>query len=110
VPVELAIVLFSIAFFGQQSWSTLVMIVPTDLFPRRVVASVAGLVGFGGAMGGIVSNLIAGRLLDLGLGYGVVFLIMGMCHVTAFGLILVTIPRIHPLAALAAAPRDSISR
>src|SRR6185369_11622209 len=31
-PTGLAIVLFSIAFFGQQSWSTLVMIVPTDLF------------------------------------------------------------------------------
>ena len=53
VPVEWAIVLFSLAFFGQQSWSTLVMIVPTDLFERRVVASVAGLVGFGGAMGGL---------------------------------------------------------
>ena len=90
VPVELAIVLFSIAFFGQQSWSTLVMIVPTDLFPRRIVASVAGLVGFGGAMGGIVSNLMAGRMLDLGLGYGTVFSIMGMCHVTAFVVILVT--------------------
>ena len=84
VPVELAIVLFSIAFFGQQSWSTLVMIVPTDLFPRRSVGSVAGLVGFGGAMGGIVSNLMAGRMLDLGMGYGTVFSIMGMCHVTAF--------------------------
>jgi ACS family hexuronate transporter-like MFS transporter len=32
--------------------------IPTDLFPRSIVASVAGLVGFGGAMGGIVSNLI----------------------------------------------------
>jgi MFS transporter, ACS family, hexuronate transporter len=95
VPVELAIVLFSIAFFGQQSWSTLVMIVPTDLFPTRIVASVAGLVGFGGAMGGIVSNLIAGRLLDLGMGYGMVFSIMGMCHVTAFVLILLAIPRIQ---------------
>jgi len=97
VPVELAIVLFSIAFFGQQSWSTLVMIVPTDLFPRRSVASVAGLVGFGGAMGGIVSNLIAGRLLDLGMGYGTVFAIMGMCHVTAFVIILVAIPTIRPV-------------
>jgi ACS family hexuronate transporter-like MFS transporter len=97
VPVEWAIVLFSIAFFGQQSWSTLVMIVPTDLFPRTSVASVAGLVGFGGAMGGIVSNLIAGRLLDLGLGYGTVFSIMGMCHVTAFMLILLMVPRIRRL-------------
>ena len=69
-PTDVAIVLFSIAFFGQQSWSTLVMIVPTDLFPRRIVASVAGLVGFGGAMGGVVFNLVAGRMLDSGLGYG----------------------------------------
>jgi MFS transporter, ACS family, hexuronate transporter len=98
VPTELAIVLFSIAFFGQQSWSTLVMIVPTDIFPRRIVASVAGLVGFGGAMGGIVSNLMAGRMLDLGLGYGMVFSIMGMCHVTAFVVIMLTIPRIQPFA------------
>jgi ACS family hexuronate transporter-like MFS transporter len=102
VPVELAIVLFSIAFFGQQSWSTLVMIVPTDIFPRRIVASVAGLVGFGGAMGGIVSNLMAGRMLDLGLGYGMVFSIMGMCHVTAFVVILLTIRRIEPIFAATA--------
>jgi MFS transporter, ACS family, hexuronate transporter len=97
VPVEWAIVIFSIAFFGQQSWSTLVMIVPTDLFPRRVVASVAGLVGFGGAMGGIVSNLTAGRMLDLGMGYGTVFAIMSMCHVTAFLLIMLTVRPIRPL-------------
>jgi MFS transporter, ACS family, hexuronate transporter len=95
-PTNLAIVLFSIAFFGQQSWSTLVMIVPTDIFPRRIVASVAGLVGFGGAMGGVVFNLIAGRILDSGLGYGTVFTIVGTFHVLAFILILVTIPQIRP--------------
>jgi MFS transporter, ACS family, hexuronate transporter len=97
VPVEWAIVLFSIAFFGQQSWSTLVMIVPTDLFERRIVASVAGLVGFGGAMGGLTMNLIAGQLLDAGFGYQTVFSIVGTLHVTAFAVILLTIRRIEPL-------------
>jgi ACS family hexuronate transporter-like MFS transporter len=96
-PTDLAIVLFSIAFFGQQSWSTLVMIVPTDLFPRRVVASVAGMVGFGGAMGGVVFNLVAGRILDLGLGYGVVFAIVGSFHVIAFAIILIAIRQIAPM-------------
>ena len=75
-PAEAAIVLFSIAFFGQQSWSTLVMTLPADMFPRRLVGSVAGLVGFGGAMGGVVFNLVAGDLLErLGreTGYVVVF-------------------------------------
>jgi ACS family hexuronate transporter-like MFS transporter len=97
VPVEWAIVLFSIAFFGQQSWSTLVMIVPTDLFARRIVASVAGLVGFGGAMGGLAMNLLAGKLLDAGFGYQTVFVIVGTLHVTAFVVILLTIRRIEPL-------------
>jgi ACS family hexuronate transporter-like MFS transporter len=97
VPVDLAIVIFSIAFFGQQSWSTLVMIVPVDLFPRRVVASVAGLVGFGGAMGGVVFNLVAGRLLDAGFGYGFVFAIVGSFHVVAFGIIMLTVRHTQPL-------------
>jgi ACS family hexuronate transporter-like MFS transporter len=97
VPVEWTIVLFSIAFFGQQSWSTLVMILPADLFPRRVVASVAGLVGFGGAMGGVVFNLIAGRMLDAGYGYGPVFAIVSTLHVLAFILILLTIREVQPL-------------
>jgi ACS family hexuronate transporter-like MFS transporter len=95
VPVDWAIVIFSLAFFGQQSWSTLVMIVPTDLFDRRVVASVAGLVGFGGAMGGLLMNLAAGRLLDAGFGYGTVFYVVGTLHVIAFVVILLTIPRIQ---------------
>jgi ACS family hexuronate transporter-like MFS transporter len=100
-PTSLAIVLFSVAFFGQQSWSTLVMIVPTDLFDRRIVASVAGLVGFGGAMGGVVFNLVVGRILDSGLGYGTVFGIVGTFHVIAFVVILLTIPVIRPVSAKA---------
>jgi len=99
VPVEWAILVFSIAFFGQQSWSTLVMIVPTDLFERRIVASVAGLVGFGGAMGGLVMNLVAGRLLDLGFGYETVFSVVGTLHVLGFCVILLTIREIRPLSA-----------
>lgn len=98
VPVDWALGIFSLAFFGQQSWSTLVMIVPTDLFDRRVVGSVAGLVGFGGAMGGLLMNLAAGRLLDAGFTYGNVFTIVGMLHVIAFVVILVTVPRIQPLS------------
>jgi len=96
VPVEWALLIFSVAFFGQQSWSTLVMIVPTDLYDRRVVASVAGLVGFGGAIGGLLMNLLAGRLLDAGFGYGTVFNIVGSLHLIAFGVILAAIPRIDP--------------
>jgi ACS family hexuronate transporter-like MFS transporter len=91
-PVDLAIAIFSVAFFGQQSWSTLVMTLPTDLVTGRAVGSVAGLVGFGGAMGGVVFGLVVGFVLDHGYGYGPVFAMAGIFHVLAFLLILLVIP------------------
>jgi len=100
VPVHLAIVLFSIVFFGQQSWSTLVMVLPADLFPQSSVGSVAGLVGFGGAMGGMVFGLVVGYLLDHGFGYGVVFGIVSTLHIAAFVLILLTVRTVTSLPAL----------
>ncbi|HEY1343341.1 MAG TPA: MFS transporter [Bryobacteraceae bacterium] len=97
VPVALAIVLFSIAFFGQQSWSTLVMILPADLFPHRAVGSVAGLVGFGGAMGGAVFGMVVGYVLDHGFGYGPVFLAVSTFNVAAFFVILLSVRQVAPL-------------
>ncbi len=97
LPVAWALVIFSVAYFGQQSWSTLVMVLPTDLFPSNVVGSVAGLVGFGGAMGGIAFGQLVGYLLDHGFGYGVVFSLAATFHVAAFGIILATVPVIQPL-------------
>ena len=60
------IFIFSLAFFGQQSWSTLVMILPTDMISQRAVGTLAGLVGFGGAMGGVLLGQIVGWLRDYG--------------------------------------------
>ena len=100
VPVHFAIVLFSMAFFGQQSWSTVVMVIPADLFPRSSVGSVAGLVGFGGAVGGMIFGLVVGYLLDHGFGYGVVFGIVSTMHITAFILVLLTVRTVAPVPAL----------
>jgi len=97
LPVAWALAIFSLAYFGQQSWSTLVMVLPTDLFPANVVGSVAGLVGFGGAMGGIAFGQLVGYLLDHGFGYGVVFSLAGTLHVAAFVIILAAVPVVLPL-------------
>lgn len=96
-PIAWAIAIFSLAYFGQQSWSTLVMVLPTDLFPSKVVGSVAGLIGFGGAIGGIIFGELAGYLLDHGFGYESVFKIAATFHVIAFLVILIAVPRVAPL-------------
>jgi ACS family hexuronate transporter-like MFS transporter len=97
VAVSWAIVLFCVAYFGQQSWSTLVMVLPADLFSQEVVGSVAGLVGFGGAIGGIAFGEVVGYLLDHGSGYGTVFALAGTLDVAAFLIILACIPAVDPL-------------
>jgi ACS family hexuronate transporter-like MFS transporter len=97
VSVPWVIVLFSIAFFGQQSWSTLVMTLPIDLFPKHVVGTVAGFVGLGGALGGVALGTLAGYLLDNGFSYTPVLTIAGSLHVVAFLVILVMVRRLKPL-------------
>lgn len=101
-PIGFVIVLFSIAFSGQQSWSTLVMTLPADIFPASDVGAVAGLVGCGGASGGIVFGLVVGAMLDHGFGYGSVFACVSTFHVIAFCIILLTIRNVKPITVKAA--------
>jgi ACS family hexuronate transporter-like MFS transporter len=96
VSVSFALLLFSIAFFGQQSWSGLMMTLPTDVFPLSSVGSVAGLIGFGGAMGGAIFNLAAGQLLSYGAGYGTLFAVVGSLHTVAFAILLFTSGVLRP--------------
>jgi ACS family hexuronate transporter-like MFS transporter len=96
VSVSFALLLFSIAFFGQQSWSGLMMTLPTDVFPLSSVGSVAGLIGFGGAMGGAIFNLAAGQLLSYGAGYGTLFAVVGSLHAVAFAILLFTTGVLRP--------------
>ena len=74
------------------------MTVPADVFPLRSVGSVAGLIGFGGAVGGATFGVVAGELLKHGAGYGTLFLIAGSLHLLAFGIILLTSGELRPLA------------
>jgi len=97
VPVGWALMLFSIAFFCQQSWSGLIMTLPADIFPLSAVGSVAGLIGFGGGIGGATFAIVAGFLLGHGFGYGTLFIIVGTFHLIGFVAILLLGGRVEPL-------------
>ena len=96
VPVGWALGLFSVAFFCQQSWSGVIMTLPADIFPLHAVGSVAGMVGFGGAIGGAIFGVIAGSLLSHGFGYGFLFLIVGTFHIIGYLAILFLEGKIQP--------------
>lgn len=97
VPVSMALALFSIAFFAQQAWSGLVMTLPADIFPLNGVGTVAGLIGFGGAIGGALFGGVAGFLLSHGVTYGALFVAIGTFHLIGFFAILLRAGRIQPL-------------
>ena len=109
VPVGWALMLFSIAFFCQQSWSGLIMTLPADIFPLSAVGSVSGLVGFGG--GDWRSDLrrsSPGFLLGHGFGYGTLFVVVGTFHLIGFAAILLLGGRVQPLQA-PDLPREIVS-
>jgi MFS transporter, ACS family, hexuronate transporter len=98
-PLTLAIVLFSLAMFAHQFWSSNVQTLPADLFPSRVVGSVEGLLGSAGSFGGMLFAWILGHLIGEH-GYGPAFIIAGVLHPIGLLIILLSVRRIEPVIRL----------
>ncbi len=93
-PLGMAIVFFSMAMFGHQFWSTLVQTLATDLFPSRIVGSVAGLMGAIGTYGAMLFALLVGYIIQHS-GYGPAFVIAGILHPISFIILFFMIKKIE---------------
>ena len=60
----LAVLLIGIALAGHQSFSSNLLSIPPDMFPKRAVGSVIGLGGFAGGIGGMIMAKSTGLVLD----------------------------------------------
>jgi ACS family hexuronate transporter-like MFS transporter len=85
----LAVALISLATAAHQAWSANIFTVASDMFPKRVVASVVGLGGMAGAVGGMFMQLVAGGLLQSFGTYVPLFVIAGVMHPLALVAIVV---------------------
>jgi MFS transporter, ACS family, hexuronate transporter len=75
-----SLALISLATAGHEGWSTNLFTTPSDLFPKRVVGSVAGLGGTCGAFGGMIMTLLAGGFLQWFGSYVPLFVTAGLMH------------------------------
>lgn len=64
VSVWPAVLLIALAGSAHQAWSANLYTTVSDMFPKTAVASVTGLGGLAGAIGGIIFPLYCGRVLD----------------------------------------------
>jgi ACS family hexuronate transporter-like MFS transporter len=89
----LAVTLISIAAAAHQGWSANIFNLPSDVFPQRAVASVVGLGGMGGAVGGLLASPAIGYWLDWSGGaYAPLFVFAGSLYLVALGIIQLLVP------------------
>jgi len=92
----LAVALIGLATAGHQGWSANVFTLPSDMFPRHAVASVVGIGGFAGAVGGMMISTFTGFLLQATGSYVPVFLMAGSAYLLALVVVHALVPRMQP--------------
>ncbi len=90
-----ALALISVSTSAHQGWSANLFTLASDMFPKQDVASVVGLGGAGGAVGGMIIAPLAGYILQDLHSYVPLFFIAGVMHPLAIGVVQLIIPRIR---------------
>ena len=96
----LAVGTIAIACAAHQAWSANIFTTVSDMFPKRTVASVTGIGGMAGGLGGILIARAAGLLLahyiaidKVEVGYGILFVICGSAYIVAWVLMHLLVPK-----------------
>ena len=92
----LAVALIGLATAGHQGWSANVFTLTSDMFPRRAIASVVGIGGFAGAVGGMMVSTFTGFLLQATGSYMPLFLMAGSAYLLALMIVHALAPRLEP--------------
>jgi ACS family hexuronate transporter-like MFS transporter len=92
-----AVAVLSLATAGHQGWAANMFASISDMFPSHAVSSVAGITGFGGAVGGMLVASATGFILQATGSYVPIFVWAGFSYLLVLALIHVLIPRIQPI-------------
>lgn len=97
-----AILMIGIAASAHQAWSANIFTTTSDMFPKKAVASVVGIGGMAGAVGGILVAKAAGLLLDhykaldnIEAGYYIMFIFCGSAYLGAWLVMHLLTPRME---------------
>ena len=90
-----AVALISLAAAAHQGWSANLFTTASDMFPRHAVASVVGIGGMAGAVGGMLVAKVVGYVLEATGSYVTVFAMAGSAYLTALLVIHLLAPRLE---------------
>jgi ACS family hexuronate transporter-like MFS transporter len=99
-----AVGVIALACAAHQAWSANIFTTVSDMFPKSTVASVTGIGGMAGAIGGILIARAAGLLLQRYTeqgrteeGYAILFMICGSAYLVAWVVMHLLAPRLEPI-------------
>jgi len=92
-----AVGLITLAAAGHQGWAANIFTVVSDIYPKNAVASMIGLSGFAGAIGGALSASFVGLLLETSGSYLLIFLIAASVYLVNWLILKIFIKEIKPI-------------
>jgi MFS transporter, ACS family, hexuronate transporter len=93
----LAVFLIGLAAAAHQGWSANLFTTASDIYPKPAVASLTGLGGMAGSIGGMVFSSFAGVLLQWTHSYLTLFMISGSAYIVAYALFCFFVPVLEPV-------------
>jgi ACS family hexuronate transporter-like MFS transporter len=81
-----ALALIAVLLAAQSCWMSNILTLMSETFPREHLATYVSLCSIGGSIGGIISTLAAGRIIQ-SVGYVPVFTTLGFLHLAGYALI-----------------------
>jgi ACS family hexuronate transporter-like MFS transporter len=92
----ISVVLLGIATAGHQGFSSNLYTLVSDTFPKRAVASVAGLGGTFGYVGAAIFSSQTGFIIQRTGSYLILFIIAGSAYLVSFLMIQILAPKLEP--------------
>ena len=101
------VIFIGIAASAHQAWSANLFTTVSDMFPRKAVASIVGIGGMAGGIGGVIVTKVGGALFDhykalghIKTGYTIMFAFCAVAYLIAWIIMKSLVPKYKPITDL----------
>ena len=98
------VLLIGIGASAHQAWSANIYTTVSDMFPNKAIASIVGIGGMAGGVGGVVVTKVGGALFDyyenlghIETGYTIMFAICSVAYLIAWSIMKSLVPKYNPI-------------
>jgi ACS family hexuronate transporter-like MFS transporter len=96
----LPVLLIGVGASAHQAWSANLFTTVSDMFPKKAIASIVGIGGMAGGIGGVLVSKLGGYLFDyyeslvhIQTGYSIMFILCAVAYLIAWGVMKILVPK-----------------